>query len=1007
MNKLIQSTNYILSSSDIAEELKNATSYRDPNFKNLLDQTSSAYILTCPQGNILHANKMACKILGYTIPELKKIKWDCLISSAEHQFQQKLNDWRISNLINDKEKEAHNKMGFADYDYKALLLKDTEGNVFNLTIFQDPRELRLLNNELTLLSNNSEEGYLLLDRGLQILSYNKESARLFNLFLDKTIVKGTHIFAYSKPERETFLKELYTRILDGERQSAKICYNDKKGKEFTFIIKYQPARDECGEIIGVFISFKDVSKEEEHLKELQRTQEALRKIMDSSLDIICSLDNDGCYVQISAAAERIWGFKVEEIIGRHYSDFVTPDFMIPTQDTASKLRDGIELRNFENRIVHKNGNIISMEWSANWDKSAGLMYCVGRDITEKKLAESKLLQSEQRFKSLIQDGADLLGIMDKEGNLSYISPTSYSVLQYHPEELENKKFFDYIHPDDLKQVKRDFRKLLRKHKLQMKPFRYRNKNQDWCWMETTITNLLNDVAVNGFVFNARDITDRIKYESDIKFSARLLNTIGQAAIATNLDGTITYWNKAAETIYGYTREEAVGENIMHITLAPGTIGKSSEIMEQIAKGESWTGEFIVRRKDNSTFPALITNTPVQDRHGKVWGIIGISSDITERKIAEKDLELANERHNLILKATNEVVWDWDLETNQVVRSAENMKKLFGYDANEVINTANFWSSHVHPEEQEKVANLFEQFINNPKNNYVDCEYRFKMADGNYAYVHDKGYAIRDSDGKAIRMIGSVKDVSYIKREEINLKLINEELVQQAKELAFSNRELEQFAYVASHDLQEPLRMVSSFLTQIERKYEPLLDEKGKRYIHFAVDGAKRMRQIILDLLEYSRAGNKEDKLEDVNLESILKEVKALLRRKIEDKQALISSDPLPVINAHVSPMRQVFQNLISNALLYSRDGVPPNIKIKVKELESHWQFEVSDNGMGISAQYFDKIFVIFQRLHGKDSFEGTGVGLAVTKKIVDNYGGEIWLESILGEGSSFYFTINK
>ena len=257
------------------------------------------------------------------------------------------------------------------------------------------------------------------------------------------------------------------------------------------------------------------------------------------------------------------------------------------------------------------------------------------------------------------------------------------------------------------------------------------------------------------------------------------------------------------------------------------------------------------------------------------------------------------------------------------------------------------------------------------------------------------------------MIGAVQDISKLKQNEIQLQQTNAELKIRAKELAYSNKELEQFAYVASHDLQEPLRMVSSFLTQIEKKYESLLDERGKKYIHFAVDGAMRMRQIILDLLEFSRVGKSMNEEEAVNLNDLIDEIKILFRRQIEETSASISYKDLPVIQADRGPLRQVFQNLIANALLYTRPGESPTVSITVIDNKTSWQFAIADNGIGIEEEYFEKIFVIFQRLHSRDEFAGTGMGLALTKKIVEHLGGKIWVKSSGGKGSTFYFTIPK
>jgi light-regulated signal transduction histidine kinase (bacteriophytochrome) len=229
----------------------------------------------------------------------------------------------------------------------------------------------------------------------------------------------------------------------------------------------------------------------------------------------------------------------------------------------------------------------------------------------------------------------------------------------------------------------------------------------------------------------------------------------------------------------------------------------------------------------------------------------------------------------------------------------------------------------------------------------------------------------------------------------------------AKELADSNAELEQFAYVASHDLQEPLRMVTGFLSQIERKYSPLIDDTGKKYINFAVDGAKRMRQIILDLLEFSRIGRNTGDMEELDLNVLMQDICTLFQKQIEEKDAVIAVDELPVLAGYKAPLRQVFQNLIGNALKYSKCNGQVKIHIAAIELSNDWQFSVSDNGIGISKDYFEKIFIIFQRLHNKDEFSGTGIGLAVTKKVIENHGGKIWVESTEGKGSVFYFTIKK
>jgi PAS domain S-box-containing protein len=981
--------------------------YPDVNFRWILNHSLFAIVLETATGNIIDANKAACKLFGFTLAEMRRSSWHMLICTANGSWKKQRNKRNSAGFFKGELTGIKKNGDSFPLGYSSTMYNDNNGNAFTVTMIQDLSVMKRIHREHSLLMNNTKESFILLSCNLEILTFNSKAERIYKKLMQGQLVRGVSILKYAKPEKIPALKEMYKRILEGGSETSKFSIENPPGISTSFKINYDPARDENGQIIGVFISAKNITKEQAHLSALQQTQETLRKIMDSSMDVICTINKEGQYVKVSAAAQSLWGYSPDELAGRLYIDFILQEDRELSLEAATQIMSGVNMTNFENRICCKNGKVITMGWSAHWDQKDQLMYCVARDVTERKKAEAKLAHSEQRFKSLVQDGSDLIGIMNAEGKYTYVSPTSFAILGFHPEDLMGKNAFDFIHPSDKDRVLSDFTKLEDQLKLQVAPFRFRHNNGEWRWIETTVTNLLNEDAVNGYVVNSRDITERVKAEADIQFRSMLLDTIGQAAIATDLSGSITYWNHAAEILYGYTRKEAAGKNVMDIIPTPTEIVSAKDIMEHLTNGESWTGEFPVKRKNGEEFIAWVNNAPVFNQDHQLSGIIGVSSDITARKDAERELEEANERHNLVLKATHDVVWDWNMATNEVLRSAENMKKLFGYDSEDDINHALFWSSRVHPEDKQEVEAKFEAFFKDSNQYYFDCGYRFKTADGSYAHVYDKGTVIRDKNGMPIRMIGSVQDVTYLKHSERKLKEANAELLQRAKELAFSNKELEQFAYVASHDLQEPLRMVSSFLTQLEKKYDHVLDEKGKQYIHFAVDGARRMRQIILDILEYSRAGNKDEQLVKVNIETIVIELKALLRRTIEEKQADIITVGLPSLWAHATPIRQIFQNLLSNALLYTKEGVSPKIVICAKDMNTHWEFSVKDNGIGISKDHFDKIFVIFQRLHDKQKYGGSGVGLAITKKIIEYYGGSIWVVSQLNEGSTFHFTIPK
>jgi len=242
---------------------------------------------------------------------------------------------------------------------------------------------------------------------------------------------------------------------------------------------------------------------------------------------------------------------------------------------------------------------------------------------------------------------------------------------------------------------------------------------------------------------------------------------------------------------------------------------------------------------------------------------------------------------------------------------------------------------------------------------------------------------------------------------IRLRDMNQELENRNRDLAVSNIELEQFAYIASHDLQEPLRMVTGFLGQIDKKYSDNIDQKGKEYIHYAVDGASRMKQIIADLLEYSRVGKKDLHYESFDVGDVIDEVITLNKPMFAENKVTIFKGKMPVIKASKPLIRQVFQNLLANAAKYRKPGEANLITIGYEDKMDFFEFSISDTGIGIQPDQLERIFVLFQRLHSRDQYSGTGIGLSVCKKIVENHGGRIWATSEPGQGSTFYFSLKK
>jgi PAS domain S-box-containing protein len=496
-----------------------------------------------------------------------------------------------------------------------------------------------------------------------------------------------------------------------------------------------------------------------------------------------------------------------------------------------------------------------------------------------------------------------------------------------------------------------------------------------------------------------DITERKKAEKALEDAFRekhqILESIGDAFFSVTKDFKVTYWNRMAERLLQVSRERIIGQQLWDV-FDDAVNSTSYEHYHQAIRNQETINFEDYYASVNRWFE--VSAYPSQK------GLTVYFKDVTERKQAIEEIRAANERFVKVSEATNDAIWDWDI-ANGTIHWGIGFEKLFGYDLKKFKPSLEAWGAHVHPEDSESVRYSLDALLANPEEDHWQFEYRYQKTTGEYLYVLDKGIVTRTPSGEAVRMVGAVIDITHHKEYEQSLKELNTQLEERARALAISNEELEQFAYVASHDLQEPLRMVTSFLTQLNKKYRNELDDKAHQYIDFAVDGAKRMRQVILDLLEYSRVGREEDQLVELPLNMVVADVSRLLHREIERSGAKIHFHDLPVVNNYKTPLIQIFQNLISNAIKYTAATVSPDITITAERKNNEWLIAVRDNGIGIEAEYFDKIFIIFQRLHGRKEYSGTGMGLALVKKNVEVLGGRIWLESSPGQGSTFYFTL--
>lgn len=396
--------------------------------------------------------------------------------------------------------------------------------------------------------------------------------------------------------------------------------------------------------------------------------------------------------------------------------------------------------------------------------------------------------------------------------------------------------------------------------------------------------------------------------------------------------------------------------------------------------------------------------PIHDDDGVIREVVLVHEDLTEEKLVKDRLRESELRFRQLAESIHEVFWLNDPVANKVLYVSPAFEDVWGMSRQELYDRPTAFMDRVLDEDRP----LLQEFLAKQREGRVgEVEYRIRREDGSVRWIWDRAYPLKDPTGQVYRVAGVAEDVSRQKSmlEELQGALRRQE--KSLEELARSNRELEQFAYVASHDLKEPLRMVSSYVQLLEKQFRNKLSPDADEYIGYAVRGAHRMHEMINDLLAYGRLGRDTEGFHDVDAKQLLTEVLETFEDRIRESGAKVLQFPLPVVRGNPSQLRQVFQNLIGNALKFRRTERPPEIRISAVDRANFWQFEVADNGIGIETAYLTRIFIIFQRLHSKDAYPGTGIGLAICKKIIERHGGEIWAESRETQGASFFFTLPK
>ena len=597
---------------------------------------------------------------------------------------------------------------------------------------------------------------------------------------------------------------------------------------------------------------------------------------------------------------------------------------------------------------------------------------------------------------------DPLITIDLDGTVTSVNKATENITGYPRDEIIGREFSDiFTEPE---KAKESYQKIFKEKYVRNYPLEVQHIDGKTIPVLCTLSLYKDESGNVGGIFTSlRNITERKEVEKQLKLAVKYNRTLIEASldplVTIGRTGKITDVNNATENITGIPKNKLIGTDFSDYFTKPQ---KAREVYERVFENGSVRDYPLeIKHKNGYTTPVLYNASIYKDESDEVLGVFAAARDITERKKAENIQEklLAElQRRTAIMEAVfssmvvQVSVYD---KFGNLIDMNKTGKEMMGYPESEISLNFKDWVT---------------------KFNITDWEGKSIVPDGTAVALALKGKTVKEykviiypPNSKPIWMLGSASPIKIENNELIGVVVTFVDVTKLKKAeyaLKKSNKDLETFAYIASHDLREPLRMIKSFLELLEKRYEDKLDADAIQYINFAVDGAIRLDEMINDLLEYSRVTRTKIEFIQVDCEQVLDEVLINLKVSIDENSAVITHDPLPSINGDYNLMVQIFQNLIGNAIKY-RSYETPKIHISAINERDQYLFSVRDNGIGMESKHLERIFTIFKRLHTKDEYEGTGIGLAIVEKIIHQFDGQIWVESEPGTGSTFYFTIPR
>ena len=943
--------------------------------RSLIEAALDPLVTISPEGKITDVNEASVKATG--VPREKLIDTDFSDYFTEPQkAREGYKQVFAAGFVADYPLTLRDKKGkLTDVLYNASVYKDDMGNVLGvLAAARDITQLKQTSQYARSLIEAALDPLVTINPDGKITDVNEASVRATGVPREKLI--GTDFSDYfTEPDKA---REGYQQVFaKGFVADYPLTLRDKKGKLTDVLYNASVYKDELGNVLGVLAAARDITQ-------VKRTSKYARSLIEASLDPLVTINPEGKITDVNEASVRATGVPREKLIGTDFSDYFTE---------PQKAREGYQqvfakgfVADYPLTIRNRKGKLTEVLYNATVYKDdlgnvLGVL-ATARDITQLK-------RTSEYARSLIEASLDPLVTVNPEGKITDVNEASVNATGVPREKLIGTDFSDYF--TEPQKARDGYKLVFAKGFVSDYPLTLRNKNGKLIAVLFNASIYRDEKGnVLGAVAAARDITALKETEEKIRkiqaYTRSLIETSLDPQITKGPDGKITDVNEATIQVTGVSREKLIGTHFPDYFTEPD---KAHEAYQQaFYKGIVRNYPLAIRHASGKITDVLYNATVFKDEDGVVQGVFASARDITDRKQAEEEIKKQQAYTRSLIEASLDPMVAISPEgkitdVNEALVKATDVprEKLIGTDFSDYFT------------EPEKAREGYQQIF--AKGFVADSPLTIRH---NLRDVLYNASVYRDEKDKVLGAFASARDITAQRKQEVKIKTLNEELEQRIIEL-------ESFSYSVSHDLRAPLRGIDGFIAIFLTRYLDKVDSEGQRLLGNVRRNVNKMGSLIDELLTLSRIGMKDIQIVTIDMKDLVSIVLDELSEMKANANVVVKR--LSSARGDIALIKQVLVNLISNAFKYSTKKEDPKIEIGSMQEDHEIIFYVKDNGVGFDMEYSNKLFGVFQRLHDPQEYQGTGVGLAIVKRIIIRHGGRVWAEGIEGEGATFYFSLKS